>query len=177
MIKQFNVDTKKLNQISKNLLEAITKNIQEHKYVEGTNLGTVCSDISGEINVIVAEYEEKEEPIHKSLMDKYNTFNEYTSPDISEYFLNKEEYNMMYKKFNKTVKRCKSIINVSWNNLSDKYKRQLVKQCENNNEISLFNVSDTCKAYVDCQNNFVVQSSTEECFDKNLLNQEEEKEN
>lgn len=75
----------------------------------------------------------------------------------------------MFQKYKKTRKRYNNIINLSWDNLTNKFKRYLTEQCSlGKQNINLFNINSTCLAYVDCSENTIVKNTSNCIGDENL---------
>jgi hypothetical protein len=102
---------------------------------------------------------------------------------ISEYFSdiitnwdayrkNVTERNPLQGKYEKTSRRIGNVIDISWDNLSNSYKKYLMSECQNKEEISLFNMGDTCNAYLKCKPQYVVKRNTTKCIKTNLKHSE-----
>lgn len=69
---------------------------------------------------------------------------------------NNIEKKMITRKYNKTLKRYKNIINISWDNISDLYKIYILSTCyktgsvDKDHHLALYDVSETCKAFALC---------------------------
>lgn len=76
--------------------------------------------------------------------------NEFFSLLIRDIFVDRTAY---YKKYMKTRRRYKNIIDISWTNLTDAFKMFLIDVCNSPLDLfSLIELSDTCKVYMDCGN-------------------------
>jgi|UniRef100_A0A6C0J4A1 hypothetical protein len=60
------------------------------------------------------------------------------------------------------------VINISWENLSNEFKRYLLVHCDTEGtEIGLFNHSETCKAYIKClEHDFQIIKNVSNCSDE-----------
>ena len=97
----------------------------------------------------------------------FEEFNDKILSNITANIKNKLETNMISKKYSKTKKRTDNVINISWENLTDDYKKYLINECKksssNTPEITLFNVNKTCQAILNCKNT-KIKKDTSKCI-------------
>lgn len=117
------------------------------------------------------------EKIDNKTQDDDDNFN-YIQEFIYDYFndiignwdtldKNVTERKLFQEKYEKTSKRIGNVIDISWDNLSNSYKKYLMTKCQDNKEISLFNMGDTCNAYLKCGTQNVVTRNTKKCIKTN----------
>ena len=78
------------------------------------------------------------------------------------------ESESIFSKYKKTRKRFKNVVDISWENLSTKFKRYLLVHCDRvGTDLELFNHSETCKAYIKClEHNFQILKNVSNCADE-----------
>lgn len=75
------------------------------------------------------------------------------------------ESKSIYRKYLKTRKRYENVIDINWDNISDKYKIFLMNHCkEVGDTLTLFEINDTCKSILDCNTN-TINDYRENCLD------------
>jgi hypothetical protein len=99
------------------------------------------------------------------------SFSENVASSIHYHQKNVNEYHQTFKKYNKTIKRLENIINISWENLSDEFKKYVLLRCSQTGEHTiLFNISRTCTAGIKCYNRkSVLVKNTLNCIDNKKL--------
>lgn len=75
------------------------------------------------------------------------------------YKLAMKEKKLNQEKYEKTSKRIGNVIDISWDNLSELYKKYLLTECHDKDKVSLFNISDTCQAYLTCDTKSIIKST------------------
>jgi hypothetical protein len=129
------------------------------------NLGEIITDMTIDMNKVDSDIEDKydEEGKEKPDHDKIDLENlgEHLS-DIAEYFLLEGESNMVISKYRKTYVRAQNVAEITWEQLSDDYKRYLLGKC-NGPKLDIFTVSQTCQAFLRCESHDI-DKDTSGCF-------------
>lgn len=104
------------------------------------------------IDFIQFEDEDSEDEMNTGeILDGIYEFFSLLKKDI---FVDRTSY---YKKYIKTRRRYKNIIDISWDNLTDEFKMFLIDICNESGKshlelFPLIDISDTCKIYINCGN-------------------------
>lgn len=111
-------------------------------------------------------------------IDSIENFEEFLTQDFNDILggifsldTNKKESMKISLKFNKTFRRYNTIVNMTWDNLTDEYKIWIMRNCstEAKGYLTLFNIDPLCKATLSCPQMKVYKNTTG-CINKDIHN-------
>lgn len=129
------------------------------------NLGEIISDMMVDFNRVDTDIDDHYDSIGKERNDNDKENLEKLNidmSDISAFYLLQKESAMIRYKYHKTYNRAQNVAEISWDKLSDEYKRYLLENCSGT-ELNIFAVGTACKAYIECKSKNVVKN-TSGCF-------------
>jgi hypothetical protein len=149
----------------KNAISKFTIFIRNYKPPEKlSNLGEIITNMLIDMNHFDSNiddmYDEKNEERPENDKKILEELNDKIS-EIAEYFLLQQETKII-SKYLKTYKRAQNVSKISWEHLSDKYKRYLLENCKGTT-LDIFSISNGCKAYLNCMSIYIDKDTTG-CF-------------